>query len=70
MNGLIELGTRYDPRIGEERERERAARATLEQIEYRGLQKPWLLIYDNATDPAAIDGWMPRAGAHCLITSR
>jgi len=70
LNGLIELGTRYDPRVGEERERERAARATLEQIEYRGLQKPWLLIYDNATDPAAIDGWMPRAGAHCLITSR
>jgi hypothetical protein len=70
LDGLIELGTRYDPRIGEERERERAARAALEQIEYRGLQKPWLLIYDNATDPAAIDGWMPRAGAHCLITSR
>ena len=70
LNGLIELGTRYDPRIGLERDRERAARAALEQIEYRGLQKPWLLIYDNAENPAAIDGWMPRAGAHCLITSR
>ena len=70
LNGLIELGTRFNPRIGEETNRERAARASLEEIEYRGLQKPWLLIYDNAENPAAIDGWMPRAGAHCLITSR
>ena len=50
--------------------REQAARASLEELENRGLEKPWLLIYDNAENPAAIDGWMPRAGAHCLITSR
>ena len=70
LNGLIELGTRFNPRIGEETNRERAARASLEELENRGLEKPWLLIYDNAENPAAIDGWMPRAGAHCLITSR
>ncbi len=70
LNGLVELGARFNPRIGEERDRERAARASVEELENRGLEKPWLLIYDNAQDPAAIDGWMPRAGAHCLITSR
>ncbi len=70
LNGLVELGARFNPRIGEETNRERAARASLEELENRGLEKPWLLIYDNAEDPAAIDGWMPRAGAHCLITSR
>jgi hypothetical protein len=70
LNGLVELGVRFNPRIGTEREREHAARASLAELENRGLEKPWLLIYDNAQDPAAIDGWMPRAGAHCLITSR
>ena len=70
LNGLIELGARFNPRIGEEKNREKAARASVEELENRGLEKPWLLIYDNAENPAAIDGWMPRAGAHCLITSR
>ena len=70
LNGLVELGARFNPRIGEEPNRERAARASVEELENRGLEKPWLLIYDNAENPAAIDGWMPRAGAHCLITSR
>ncbi len=70
LNGLVELGARFNPRIGEEKNREHAARASVEELENRGLEKPWLLIYDNAQDPAAIDGWMPRAGAHCLITSR
>ena len=70
LNGLVELGARFNPRIGEETNRERAARASLEELENRGLEKPWLLIYDNAENPAAIDDWMPRAGAHCLITSR
>ena len=70
LNGLVDLGARFNPRIGEEKNREKAARASVEELENRGLQKPWLLIYDNAQDPAAIDGWMPRAGAHCLITSR
>ena len=70
LNGLVELGARFNPRIGEEKNREHAARASLEELENRGLAKPWLFIYDNAQDPAAIADWMPRAGAHCLITSR
>jgi hypothetical protein len=30
----------------------------------------WLLIFDNAEDPAAIAGWLPGGGGHVLITSR
>jgi len=30
----------------------------------------WLLIYDNADDPASLDGLTPTAGGHVLITSR
>src|SRR5262249_6857397 len=29
-----------------------------------------LLVYDNVERPADLDGWMPRAGAHILITTR
>jgi hypothetical protein len=30
----------------------------------------WLLIFDNAEDPAEIAGWLPGGGGHVLITSR
>jgi len=70
LNGLIGLGIRFNPRIGAEKSREKAARLSLEELENRGMEKPWLLIYDNAQDPAAIADWKPRAGAHSLITSR
>ena len=30
----------------------------------------WLLIYDNAEDPAGLAGYLPGAGGHVLITSR
>jgi tetratricopeptide (TPR) repeat protein len=36
-----------------------------------GQRTRWLLIYDNATDPAALDGLRPPAGdGHLLVTSR
>src|SRR5260370_9337117 len=36
-----------------------------------GQRNHWLLIYDNATDPAALDGLRPPAGSgHLLLTSR
>ena len=36
-----------------------------------GQRNHWLLIYDNATDPAALDGLRPPAGGgHLLLTSR
>jgi tetratricopeptide (TPR) repeat protein len=30
----------------------------------------WLLVFDNAGDPADITGWLPGGGGHVLITSR
>jgi hypothetical protein len=30
----------------------------------------WLLVFDNAQDPAVIAGWLPGSGGHVLITSR
>ena len=36
-----------------------------------GQRYRWLLVYDNATDPAALDGVRPPAGGgHLLLTSR
>jgi tetratricopeptide (TPR) repeat protein len=30
----------------------------------------WLLVFDNAEDPAALSPWLPGGGGHVLITSR
>ena len=30
----------------------------------------WLMVFDNAEDPAAISPWLPGGGGHVLITSR
>src|SRR5207248_11595496 len=30
----------------------------------------WLLVFDNAENPADITGWLPGGGGHVLITSR
>ena len=30
----------------------------------------WLLVFDNAKDPADITGWLPGGGGHVLVTSR
>ncbi len=33
-------------------------------------QGQWLLVFDNAENPADITGWLPGGGGHVLITSR
>jgi hypothetical protein len=37
--------------------------------ELRGRER-WLLVFDNAEDPADIRGWLPGGAGHVLITSR
>jgi hypothetical protein len=41
--------------------------AVLGELRERGR---WLLVFDNAEDPADIAGWLPGGGGHVLITSR
>ena len=41
--------------------------AVLGELRERGR---WLLVFDNAENPADIAGWLPGGGGHVLITSR
>ena len=41
--------------------------AVLGELRERGR---WLLVFDNAENPADINGWLPGGGGHVLITSR
>ena len=41
--------------------------AVLAELRARGR---WLLVFDNAEDPADISGWLPGGSGHVLITSR
>ena len=41
--------------------------AVLGELRERGQ---WLLVFDNAQDPADITVWLPGGGGHVLITSR
>jgi hypothetical protein len=41
--------------------------AVLADLHQRGR---WLLVFDNAENPADIAGWLPGGGGHVLITSR
>ena len=70
LDGLIELGARFIPGLDTVPDREAAAHATLDFIAQTPAGKPWLLVYDNAENPAGIERLTPRAGAHVLVTSR
>jgi hypothetical protein len=41
--------------------------AVLAELRHRGR---WLLVFDNAEDPAVVAPWLPGGGGHVLITSR
>lgn len=51
-------------------DRDAAVRQAVGVFEAQLTPKPWLLIYDNAEHPDAIREFIPRAGAHALITTR
>ena len=44
-----------------------ARTAVLAEMRHRGR---WLLVFDNAEDPADVAPWLPGGGGHVLITSR
>jgi tetratricopeptide (TPR) repeat protein len=70
VDGLVALGATFNPALAEVQDRAEAARWTLAFLADGGFGKPWLLVYDNVTQPKALDGLLPRAGAHVLITTR
>ena len=41
--------------------------AVLAELRHRGR---WLLVFDNAEDPADVTPWLPGGGGHVLITTR
>jgi transcriptional regulator with XRE-family HTH domain len=41
--------------------------AVLAELRHRGR---WLLVFDNAEDPADVTPWLPGGGGHVLVTSR
>jgi tetratricopeptide (TPR) repeat protein len=69
IDDLVALGARFIPGL-ESLEPEKGARATLDQIAQMRTDKPWLLVYDNVDDQAAVREWTPAENAHVLITTR
>jgi tetratricopeptide (TPR) repeat protein len=70
VDGLVALGAIFIPGLNEAKDRGEAARTALNFIAHGGFEKPWLLLYDNVEQPKALDGLLPRVGAHALITTR
>ncbi|MER7752620.1 FxSxx-COOH system tetratricopeptide repeat protein [Kitasatospora sp. NPDC097643] len=51
---------------------QRAARDLLHRLDRGEPYRRWLLVYDNAEDPAGLEPWLPTgtADGHVLVTSR
>ncbi|MFI4994410.1 MAG: tetratricopeptide repeat protein [Hyphomicrobiales bacterium] len=68
VNGLAALGARLDPKLENEAELGKVARAALARIERS--ERPLLLVFDNVDNQSDIDEFLPARGAHVLVTSR
>jgi TIR domain len=68
IGALAGLGAALGGPLSQETDTEKAAKAVLQRLAEQ--RATWLLIYDNAASPSALDGLLPSAGARVLITSR
>jgi tetratricopeptide (TPR) repeat protein len=67
VSGFADIASRLGI-AGEEQDQNAAAQAARQWLETR---ENWLLILDNADEPALLESWLPAAGqGHVLITSR
>ncbi len=69
-HGLVELGDHFIRDISRAKDREKAARHTLNFLADGGFTKPWLLIFDNVDDPRVLQTWGAHGNVKTLITSR
>jgi tetratricopeptide (TPR) repeat protein len=68
ITSLAELAGVLDSRFANESNTEKAARAALATLAQH--ERPWLLVYDNVSDPDEIRDFRPSKGAPLLITTR
>ena len=69
VDDLAALGARLIPGLSDMKP-EDAARATVDRLTQMRTEKPWLLVFDNADDPAPLRTFTPGDNAHVLITTR
>ncbi len=69
VDDLVALGSRIIPGLADMKP-EDAALATVDRLAQMHTEKPWLLVFDNADDPAPLRKFTPRDNAHVLITTR
>ncbi len=71
QRALVELGDHYQPGLSAFDKREQAARHVADVLlASEVFDKPWLVIFDNIDDPAALERWRPKGNVHALFTSR
>ncbi|WP_027341644.1 FxSxx-COOH system tetratricopeptide repeat protein [Hamadaea tsunoensis] len=66
LSSLAQLAERLDLPVLEDRQQ--TARTVLDALATG--DRSWLLIYDNADDPADLDQLLPSTGGHVIITTR
>jgi hypothetical protein len=68
ISSLATLAGKLDPRLADESDQEKAAKAGLARV--AGVATPFLLIYDNVESPESLRELLPLNGARVLVTTR
>jgi len=66
LSSLAQLADRLGLPTTEDRQQ--TARTVLDAL--AGTELSWLLVYDNADDPATLDQYVPSTGGHVVVTTR
>lgn len=69
IDGLLGLGAMFVRDLDKRPDRRAAARHVVDAV-LPGFEKPALLVFDNVEEESDLRTWLPRKGAHALITSR
>lgn len=69
IEGLLGLGATFEPGLDALSNRRAAAQQVVARV-LRDLDKPVLLVFDNLEQERHLRTWLPRIGAHAVVTSR